>query len=223
MSTASQNITVSHVAFASPAIATVSAAIVVIASCLVLHPTGNTAILIPLLAIATLFDLSCFRIPNWLTYTSAASGLGVAAICSGVATLGASGVTTWWGPVGFIQAITGCLTGFGVMSFVFVLAGRGAGDVKLAAAIGALVGPVPILAIMLWAHLIAAGFVFVWIVCGQGPVVLLLHFVSKLANCCLPGRFEGSELDLREVLRRPIPLAGFFSLSSILVLGGLIQ
>ena len=79
------------------------------------------------LVLAVVIDVRSRRIPNVLTGTMAAAGLTLAAI-------GVAGVTP-------LQAFYGLLVGLAVMMPAHVIGATGAGDVKLVAAVGSLVGP----------------------------------------------------------------------------------
>jgi prepilin peptidase CpaA len=79
------------------------------------------------LVIATIVDLRTRRIPNVLTGTMAALGFGFA-----VSGLGA---------ISLRAAVVGCLIGLVLMLPGHLLGATGGGDVKLMAAVGALVGP----------------------------------------------------------------------------------
>ncbi len=72
-------------------------------------------------------DLRTRRVPNALTMSLA--GAGVALAASG------------FGRVGVAAALTGCLVGLSLMLPGHVLGATGAGDVKLLAAAGTLLGP----------------------------------------------------------------------------------
>jgi prepilin peptidase CpaA len=76
--------------------------------------------------IGAISDVRARRIPNWLTYSSLATGLAVGAILGG------------WHGLG--QAAGGMLVGGGVFFLLFLVRGMGAGDVKLMAAVSAWVG-----------------------------------------------------------------------------------
>jgi prepilin peptidase CpaA len=76
---------------------------------------------------AAVIDLRTRRVPNVLTASLAAVGLGIAAVGLGRVGLGA--------------AILGALLGLAVMMPGHVFGATGAGDVKLLAAAGALLGP----------------------------------------------------------------------------------
>ena len=76
---------------------------------------------------AAVIDLRTRRIPNILTATLAAIGIGLAAAGFGRVGLGAS--------------VLGCLLGLAFMLPGHIFGATGAGDVKLLAAAGALLGP----------------------------------------------------------------------------------
>jgi prepilin signal peptidase PulO-like enzyme (type II secretory pathway) len=96
--------------------------------------TGLITTVVPGIALTacTITDLRSRRIPNAVTVPLAGAGLlvNLAATCVHPAT----------SAVGFRSALLGLVACFGVMLVFHVLAGYGAGDVKLAAAIGAWVG-----------------------------------------------------------------------------------
>jgi prepilin peptidase CpaA len=93
--------------------------------------TPSEALVVAILAAATgvaaVIDLRTRRIPNALTGSLAVVGLGLAA--------------TQLGTVGIGGAVIGCLLGFAFMLPGNMFGATGAGDVKLFAAAGALLGP----------------------------------------------------------------------------------
>ena len=76
---------------------------------------------------AAVVDVRHQRIPNWLTYPGILLGLGLRSALFG------------W--KGLESAVAGCLLAGGVVLVFYTLRAMGAGDVKLMAAIGSLVGP----------------------------------------------------------------------------------
>ena len=78
------------------------------------------------LAIAVVIDVRTRRIPNWLTGALAAAGLGMS--------FAGGGLTP-------AQAALGLLAGLLLMMPAHLIGATGAGDVKLMAAVGAMVGP----------------------------------------------------------------------------------
>jgi prepilin peptidase CpaA len=96
-----------------------------------------------LLALAVWHDVRSRRIPNWLVFGSAAVGVAINAL----PIVGALGV---W------QAAGGWALGLALLMPMYALKTLGAGDVKLMAAIGALIGPQAVFGAML-ASLLAGG------------------------------------------------------------------
>jgi prepilin peptidase CpaA len=105
-------------------------------------PASSDAIGVAVVALAAttaaLIDVRTGRIPNALTAATALLGLLLAAA-------GAGGTTVR-------GALIGGAVGLAVMTPGFVLGGTGAGDVKLMAALGTLLGPVA----TVWAFLVSA-------------------------------------------------------------------
>jgi prepilin peptidase CpaA len=85
------------------------------------------AVLVAVGAVSTVIDLRTRRVPNRLTLTIALAGLALAAA-------GVSGVT-------LRSALFGMLLGLGLMLPSHIIGATGAGDVKLFAATGTLLGP----------------------------------------------------------------------------------
>jgi len=82
-------------------------------------------------AAATVIDLRIRRVPNVLTMSVASVGLVLAMVDLGHVTLG--------------DALSGLFVGLAIMLPGHVLGATGAGDVKLVAAFGTLLGPVGII------------------------------------------------------------------------------
>ena len=108
---------------------------------------------------AMLWDLRTRRIPNELTFGTAAVALAYGLVAGG--------------PWGFLIAVAGWLAGAAVFFPLFALGGMGAGDVKLMAALGALLGPVEAVSLAIFASI--AGGVF-------GAIVALYHGYLRQAG-----------------------------------------
>lgn len=109
------------------------------------------AVLAAGLAVAVVIDLRSRRIPNLLTALMAATGLGLAAT-------GSSGLTV-------AASLGGMVLGLLLMMPGHALGATGAGDVKLMAAVGAIVGP----------GLIVPAFLFTCIAGGVLATGVALH------------------------------------------------
>ena len=88
--------------------------------------TISVAVLFPLSLLIGVYDVRYRRIPNLFVLAVLASGFAINGL--------------WRGWDGVADSLQGCLLAFGLMFGVRLLTGLGAGDVKLFAAIGALVG-----------------------------------------------------------------------------------
>jgi len=86
-----------------------------------------------LLATAIYTDLRWSRIPNWLTFS--AMGIGIV-------------IHTWIGGLqGTLTSLAGLVVGMGLFLLLYAFKAIGAGDVKLMATIGSMVGPSGVLSV----------------------------------------------------------------------------
>lgn len=122
---------------------------------LVTHP--NTGALIAVLLVAAAIDWRTMRIPNWLT---------VSAMLYGLAYNATHGQSLWGG---LSTGGSGLLVGLVLLLPLYLIRAMGAGDVKLMAAVGAFLGPLPVLK--------AALFVFV-----VGGIAAVAFAVSRRAG-----------------------------------------
>ncbi len=92
-----------------------------------LPPRGIEVVLLALVLGAAVYDVRYRRIPNWLTLLGVLVGLGLNAFL-------------YQGWPGLRLSVLGLAMGFGVYFALYALRAMGAGDVKLMAAIGSMVG-----------------------------------------------------------------------------------
>jgi prepilin peptidase CpaA len=90
-------------------------------------PPGITGLLLALIVAAAIFDVRYRRIPNWLTLSGLLAGIAMNSFLDPV-----------WS--GLKTSLLGFLTGFGIYFALYAIRAMGAGDVKLMAAVGAMVG-----------------------------------------------------------------------------------
>ena len=91
---------------------------------------------LPVLAVATVYDLRERQIPDWLSLVLLA--WAVVAVATGLSAIG------WLG------LLCGAALGLAIAAPLFALGGFGGGDVKLVAALGAVLGPAALLAMLFW-------------------------------------------------------------------------
>jgi prepilin peptidase CpaA len=92
-----------------------------------LPPPAVEAVLIVVLLAAAVYDVRYRRIPNWISVGGVLIGISLNSFL-------------YVGTPGFLFAVKGLGLGFGVYFVLYILHAMGAGDVKLMAAVGALVG-----------------------------------------------------------------------------------
>jgi prepilin peptidase CpaA len=92
-----------------------------------LPPPGVEILLLLVVLGAAVFDVRYRRIPNWLSLSGVLVGLGL-------------NTFLYQGWPGLRLSLMGLAMGFGVYFLLYALRAMGAGDVKLMAAVGALVG-----------------------------------------------------------------------------------
>jgi prepilin peptidase CpaA len=109
------------------------------------------ALLVPLAVLITYYDARYRRIPNAFVLATLAAGLSVNAIFGGLS--------------GAASSAGGCLLAFGLMFMLHVFGAMGAGDVKLFAAIGSVIG----------AKLVVPTFLVVLLVGGLLAVVTMVR------------------------------------------------
>lgn len=117
-------------------------------------------ILLIVLAIAAIIDIRTRRIPNWLTYPTMAVGLSYHVYTAGLQ--------------GFLFGLEGLILGFALLVVFYLLGGMGAGDVKLMAGVGSVLGPKVVFVAFLFTAL--AGGIY-------AIVILMIH--GKLKNYLL--------------------------------------
>jgi len=132
-------------------------------------PRVLEAVLLAVVIAAAIADIAARRIPNWITVPGAALGLAIQSYYGG-----------WHGA---LSSLAGAGLGFGFFLLLHLAGGMGAGDVKLAGAVGAMVG--------------AQSFVVVFIATG------LLGGLAALVLSLARGR-------LRQTLERTARLIGNF-------------
>lgn len=122
---------------------------------LMLHYSSIQILVAAIVLVAAATDLRSRRIPNWLTLSGVCAGLLMNYFISGL-----PGIRT---------SLSGMLLGFGAYFVLYCLRAMGAGDVKLMAAVGAIVGPANWVAVFI-ATAVAGGVLAVALMIWKGRV-----------------------------------------------------
>jgi prepilin peptidase CpaA len=127
--------------------------------------------------VATITDLRSRRIPNWLVLPFLVIGFSV------------SGWLHGWH--GLLQSLSGAGLGLLLYGVFFMMGGMGAGDVKLAAAIGAWIGPSQLLLALVITAMAGGVMVVVWAAFGG----FMKELFTGASNLTFGGKSSGGALD----------------------------
>jgi hypothetical protein len=122
------------------------------------------------------------------------------------------------GPIGIERSLYGAGACFLVMLLAYQLVGSGAGDVKLATAVGAVLGVERGLTVIVWCHLTAGAAILCWLVWRVGPVTFSKAFARHIGSALLPTFVVPPDPWEKQLLTRPVPLAAFFAIGTCLAL-----
>jgi prepilin peptidase CpaA len=152
------------------------------------------------LAVATFTDVRSHRIPNWLVAPFMAAGIVV---------------STWlhgWHGLG--QSFAGFGLGILLYGFLFWMGGMGAGDVKLAAAIGTWIGPNQLFFALVMTAMAGGLMVFLWAAFG-GFLKDLFTGASNL-TFGLKDRAVREEMVLSNPRKRKMPYAPAIAIGTLI-------
>ena len=146
---------------------------------------------------AAVIDLRTRRIPNELTAALAGIGIGFAA-------LGISGLS-------LMASFGGLLLGLVLMMPGHALGATGAGDVKLMAAVGAVVGP----------GLVVSAFLFTGVAGGVLALIVAARRKRLAATLSGTGRLVAAGSELRAEIKS-VPVASRFAYGPAIALGSVL-
>ena len=139
---------------------------------------------------AGVFDWRYRRIPNWLTVSGFAAGVAVNTI-----------LYRW---PGLKAALLGTLLGLGLLLPFVLLRSLGAGDWKLAGALGACLGPRQLLSVLVGTILVA-GVMALAVIVWKGRMKQTLVNIAHLLAALFSLRMPASELSLDDPQSTKIP------------------
>lgn len=186
------------------------------------------------LATCTVTDLRHHKIPNWATYSAFLWALLINAVASTIgwvpdspeanaAAGSAAAPFLFQGSVGLSQCLIGAGLCFFIMIFIYEMAGGGAGDVKLATALGALLGVERSLHALIYSYIVAGVIIISWTIWMVGPSFLVKALARKVGSLVLPRWVAKPTPEQDKLLKLPVPLSLFFALGTVPVLLGMEQ
>jgi Flp pilus assembly protein protease CpaA len=189
--------------------------------------TLSGLVLLSVLTVCAITDAQGRRIYNWATYTAFMWALLINAVASiwqtgSLETTSQSLHAMTIGPellgaVGIGQSLGGAALCFIITLAGYHMSGRGAGDVKLATVIGALLGVNHGVFAVAYSYIVAAVAIVLWSVWAIGPLAVAKAFVRTIGTWLGPlWPFPPTASDA-EFMLRPIPLGPFFAIGTLLV------
>jgi len=172
-----------------------------------LPPQKVVMVVLILLLTAAVFDVLYRRIPNWLTVSGVVLGLAMNTV------IGAP-------EAGVVFALIGLLVVFGIYAGLYALRAMGAGDVKLMAAVGALVGWERWFGIFFVTALIG-GLMALILVLARGRLKKTLFNVSFILSEMKSGRpayLANEELDVNNKKSLGLPHDAVIAVSTVFYL-----
>jgi len=157
-----------------------------------LPPPGVEALLLALVVGAAVYDVRYRRIPNWLTVSGLILGLVLNSFLY-------QGGATVFGFSGLLFALKGFGVAFLVYVFLYALRAMGAGDVKLMAAVGAIVGAENWFGIFIVTAIIGGALALVLVI-ARGRLQKTLFNVGFILSEMKSGRpayLKNEELDVK--------------------------
>jgi Flp pilus assembly protein protease CpaA len=123
--------------------------------------------------------------------------------------------------ISLADSLGGGLGCFLIMVSVYRASGGGAGDVKLAAALGAGLGVERGLSMLIWTYAIAGTLMLVIVCVRSGPFYFLKATLRSVASVLAPGWAAPPSDEQRAFLRTPVPLGPSFAIGTLIAsLGG---
>lgn len=154
------------------------------------------------LAVAVITDLRSRRIPNWLVLPFLAAGIAV------------SGGIHGWRGVG--QSFAGAGLGLLLFGLLFWMGGMGAGDVKLAAAIGAWIGPGQLFIALVLTGLAGGVIALGWAAWGGFLKELFLDLGDVVLGKREHDAAEVADRSLANPLKRKMPYAPAIAIGTLI-------
>ena len=140
--------------------------------------------------IAGVLDWRYRRIPNWLTVSGLAAGVVINTV-----------LYRW---PGLKTALLGALLGLGLLLPFVLIRSLGAGDWKLAGALGACLGPRQLISVLV-ATILVAGVMALALVIWKGRLTRTLRNIAHLVVALFSLRMPGSEVSLDDPQSVKIP------------------
>jgi prepilin peptidase CpaA len=174
-----------------------------------------------LLLSATVTDLRRRRIYNWTTYTVLGwaffvelAGTLLSSSSAGTENVSAA-IASILGALPWRESLAGFGAGFAIMFVLYNVFRGGAGDLKLVAVLGALVGPSQVVEILIYTYILAGILAACLLVGAAGPRGILALLLRAIG---LRSRHAETSAAVSSTLKTRLPMAPFIAAGSVLAL-----
>lgn len=168
------------------------------------------AILLLGLVVAAWIDTDRRVIPNWISYPLISFGVITNLVMT--VTVDENQVNN----VGIQASLTGAAICFFLMLVLYLANATGGGDVKLAAAIGAFLGPHDGLMAIGWCHLIAGIVAVIWMLSRLSFPMLIASVIGYAKIAVWERRAPRVSAEVCSLANKRMPMAAFFALGVII-------
>lgn len=176
--------------------------------------TAISIITVHLIVVAAVCDIYWLKIPNWLTYPGVLWGIAINLLGLFVT----EETRRSLGAVGLLESVIGLVVPFVFMLILFSATGGGAGDVKLTAALGALLGLNVVIDAILISFAMAGAIAVVKAIWVMGVWGFFEYVFRILGSYVLPLWISRPSKESSDMLRKPMPLAPSFAVGTIIAM-----
>lgn len=171
-----------------------------------------SCILVVMLLTASVTDLRWRLIPNWITYSCFLWAIAI----NFVASLAPNhAITAQLGAIGIKQSLLGAFGIFAVTLIFSSITGGGAGDVKLSTCLGAFLGFMPAVDILLYSFVIGGILLLIYTIWVGRALATLTALFRAFGNVVLPMFVFGPSDEQKNLLKTEVPLGPFFALGTL--------
>jgi prepilin peptidase CpaA len=167
--------------------------------------------------VCTVTDVRWHKIYNWVTYPAFLWAVLFSAA-------GAWLLPAQWqarlGTVGPGDSLLGALIGFVGVLIAYHLSGGGAGDVKLATALGAWLGVQNTVHLLVYTYAVGAVVLLSWTIWQQGPITVFGGLLRSAGATLFPRWVAPPSEQQAAPFRRGVPMSPFFAAAAVAVLPG---
>jgi prepilin peptidase CpaA len=184
---------------------------------LTVPPPGVEAILLTLVLAAALYDVRYRRIPNWLTATGVVVGLLMNAFLGDWRIPTPSNSQIW---PGLRFSLIGLAMGFGLYFMLYAIRAMGAGDVKLMAAVGAMVGWQDWFGIFIFTAILGGLMALIVVVAKKRAVKTFWNvgFILNEMKSGRPAYLKNEELDVKSSKSMGLPHGAVIAVATLFFL-----